>query len=146
MNNWQNFEFWDWRSDPWITCHTAIVISCFFSDSNPGHGGAHSDSVQQMYRQRFLLLLLYHTAQPSQGGQANEASQRAKRILNLFNIVKFPNDVCSSSDSNNKYGTCYTASECSAAGATDVNWMFGKSEMSEKYIIVIYLSRRRLLG
>lgn len=76
-----------------------------------------------MYRQRFLLLLLYHTAQLSQGGQANEASQsqRAERILNLFNIVTFPNDVCVSSDSNNKYGTCYAASECSAAGATDVN-------------------------
>ena len=73
-----------------------------------------------MASQRLLLLLLYHTAQP---GQAKETSQRAERILNLFNIVTFPNDVCSSSssDSDNKYGTCYAASECSAAGAADVN-------------------------
>ena len=74
-----------------------------------------------MYRQRFLLLLLYHTAQLSHGGRRKEASPRAERILNLFNIVSFPNDVCSSSDSDNKYGTCYAASECSAAGAADVN-------------------------
>ena len=68
-----------------------------------------------MASQRLLLLLLYHTAQPGQ------AKERAERILNLFNIVTFPNDVCSSSDSDNKYGTCYAASECSAAGAADVN-------------------------
>ena len=76
-----------------------------------------------MASQRLLLLLLYHTAQP---GQAKETSQRAERILNLFNIVTFPNDVCSSSDSDNKYGTCYAASECSAAGAADVNGLFIK--------------------
>ena len=81
-----------------------------------------------MYRERFLLLLLYHSAQLNHGGRRKEESQRAERILNLFNIVSFPNDVCSSSDSDNKYGTCYAASECSAAGAADVNWMFGKSE------------------
>merc|ERR1719347_1833167 len=47
-----------------------------------------------------------------------EDSQRKKKLLNVFNIVRFPNDGCNSTDSSNFYGTCYTASECAAKGGS----------------------------
>jgi len=40
------------------------------------------------------------------------AQPRDKKSIGIFNIVKFPNDVCSS-DQANRYGTCFTAEECS---------------------------------
>ena len=52
---------------------------------------------------------------------AEEASQEAKdrmeRLLNVFTIVKFPNDACNATGGN-YYGTCYTATECTALGRT----------------------------
>ena len=38
-----------------------------------------------------------------------------ERLLNVFTIVKFPNDACNSTGGN-YYGTCYTATECTALG------------------------------
>merc|ERR1711963_1127274 len=35
-----------------------------------------------------------------------------KRAVSFFNIVKFPNDICNSSEGN-RNGTCYTKEECS---------------------------------
>jgi len=37
---------------------------------------------------------------------------RAEKSIGIFNIVKFPNDVCES-DTAGKSGTCFTAEECS---------------------------------
>lgn len=39
------------------------------------------------------------------------AQPRDKKSIGIFNIVKFPNDVCSSDQ--DRYGTCFTAEECS---------------------------------
>jgi len=44
------------------------------------------------------------------------ASGKKAKLLNVFNIVKFPNDGCTSSSST--YGVCYTASECTSLGGT----------------------------
>ena len=44
-------------------------------------------------------------------------TDRKAKLLNVFNIVKFPNDGCNSSISN-VYGVCYTASECTSLGGT----------------------------
>lgn len=41
-------------------------------------------------------------------------TNRQEKNLNVFNIVKFPNDPCTTSSS--KSGVCYTASECTALG------------------------------
>jgi len=41
-------------------------------------------------------------------------NNRNDKLLNVFNIVKFPNDGCNSS--NNAYGVCYTATECTSLG------------------------------
>jgi len=43
-------------------------------------------------------------------------SQRGSKLLNVFNIVKFPNDGCTSS--LDTYGVCYSASECASRGGT----------------------------
>jgi len=41
---------------------------------------------------------------------------REGKILPIFQVVKFPNDVCSGTSRN---GTCYTAEECSGKGGTN---------------------------
>ena len=44
-------------------------------------------------------------------------TDRRAKLLNVFNIVKFPNEACNST-TDNVYGVCYTASECSTYGGT----------------------------
>merc|ERR1719410_1007331 len=41
------------------------------------------------------------------------SSDREKKVLPVFQVVKFPNDICSGSSLN---GTCYTSEECSNKG------------------------------
>lgn len=43
--------------------------------------------------------------------------ERESKLLNVFNIVRFPNDGCNSTLNN--YGVCYTASECATRGGTN---------------------------
>jgi len=58
-----------------------------------------------------VLLVGRTAAYPS---AENEEDNRSGKIFSLINIVKFPNDVCAST--NNLNGTCYTADECTARG------------------------------
>merc|ERR1712008_623962 len=44
-----------------------------------------------------------------------DISDRDQKILSVFQVVSFPNDVCVGSTKN---GTCYTSSECSSNGGT----------------------------
>jgi len=46
------------------------------------------------------------------GGQDDnyKVMRRDEKLLNVFNIVKFPNDGCTTASGT--YGVCYTASEC----------------------------------
>merc|ERR1711971_184198 len=44
------------------------------------------------------------------------SSTREAKVLPIFQVVKFPNDVCSGTS---RYGTCYTAEECSGKGGTN---------------------------
>merc|ERR1719219_91603 len=41
---------------------------------------------------------------------------RNGKVLPVFQVVKFPNDICAGSSLN---GTCYTAEECSSKGGTN---------------------------
>merc|ERR1719162_1935087 len=41
---------------------------------------------------------------------------REGKILPVFQVIKFPNDVCAGATRN---GTCYTAEECSTKGGTN---------------------------
>jgi len=45
---------------------------------------------------------------------AVSASARQDKLLNVFNIIKFPNDGCETVSGT--YGVCYTASECDSLG------------------------------
>ena len=67
-----------------------------------------------------LLTSLLHASQvrgqvPPSSENRTEAGDRMERLLNVFTIVKFPNDACNSTGGN-YYGTCYTATECTALG------------------------------
>merc|ERR1719491_1536813 len=44
------------------------------------------------------------------------ATTREAKVLPIFQVVRFPNDVCSGTTRN---GTCYTAEECSNKGGTN---------------------------
>eukprot|EP00091_Calanus_sinicus_P020785 TRINITY_DN5889_c0_g1_i1.p1 TRINITY_DN5889_c0_g1~~TRINITY_DN5889_c0_g1_i1.p1 ORF type:complete len:138 (-),score=16.19 TRINITY_DN5889_c0_g1_i1:947-1360(-) len=46
-----------------------------------------------------------------------ETTDRVKKQLSVFTVVKFPNTACTSA-TNGRNGTCYTASECSAKGGS----------------------------
>merc|ERR1739848_980830 len=48
--------------------------------------------------------------------QEAEESDRAEKLLPIFQVVRFPNDICSCTSRN---GTCYTAEECSTKGGTN---------------------------
>jgi len=43
------------------------------------------------------------------------SNKKEGKILPLFQVISFPNDLCSGTSKN---GTCYTAEECSSAGGT----------------------------
>merc|ERR1711892_292833 len=52
------------------------------------------------------------------GAQAQDAGNKTGRAFSLFSIVQFPNAGCTGSSSSTTFGTCYTATECSAAGGS----------------------------
>ena len=59
-----------------------------------------------------LLIFSVITLFPQCDGE--EGGSRDSKLLNVFNIVKFPNDGCSTVSGT--YGVCYTASECDTLG------------------------------
>ena len=54
------------------------------------------------------LLIVFHQC------QGKDEASGTEKLLNVFNIVKFPNDGCNSTSGS--YGVCYTASECDTLG------------------------------
>merc|ERR1712048_1424345 len=48
--------------------------------------------------------------------QLEDGQDREAKILPIFQVVKFPNDVCAGSSRN---GTCYTSEECTSKGGTN---------------------------
>ena len=44
--------------------------------------------------------------------------QRGGKLLNVFEIIRFPNSGCNSTTVGNTYGVCYTATECAGLGGT----------------------------
>merc|ERR1719430_54797 len=51
-------------------------------------------------------------------GEEATSGNKTGRAFSLFSIVQFPNAGCTGSSSSTTYGTCYTATECSAAGGS----------------------------
>jgi len=48
--------------------------------------------------------------------ETKESEGRDSKVLPIFQVVRFPNDICSGTSRN---GTCYTAEECSTKGGTN---------------------------
>lgn len=68
-----------------------------------------------------ILVVLVSFCKPfGSAEELGEENVRNKKVLGMFNVVKFPNDNCNSTSTTN--GTCYTSSECLSKG--------GKSEGS----------------
>lgn len=75
-------------------------------------------------RNIFLVSLLFFVSFVSNSFSINvegRQNNREGKVFSLFNIVKFDNDGCDSTEddtasSNKRYGTCYSSSECSDKG------------------------------
>ena len=64
----------------------------------------------------FVLLCVSRARGHDEAEEASpETRERTERLLNVFTVVKFPNDACNATGGN-YYGTCFTATECSALG------------------------------
>merc|ERR1719483_1893628 len=48
--------------------------------------------------------------------ETKESEGRDSKLLPIFQVVRFPNDICGGTSRN---GTCYTAEECSTKGGTN---------------------------
>jgi len=65
----------------------------------------------------FLLISsLGLTVQANGTKNATEVEGRTGKVLSVFNVISFPNAVCTSTSGYN--GTCYTASECTSLGGS----------------------------
>merc|ERR1712156_889214 len=63
-----------------------------------------------------LLLVVSVSSTTVEEAQLEDGQEREAKILPIFQVVKFPNDVCAGSSYN---GTCYTAEECSSKSGTN---------------------------
>lgn len=63
-----------------------------------------------------LLLVIYVGAALAFEEQEVENKDRVGKLLPIFQVVRFPNDVCTGTTRN---GTCFTAEECSNKGGTN---------------------------
>merc|ERR1711971_679632 len=59
--------------------------------------------------------LSLETTESREGASLETTQTREGKVLPVFQVVKFPNDVCAGATRN---GTCYTAEECSSKGGT----------------------------
>lgn len=71
---------------------------------------------EEKYYPMIMFTVFILSLSTSNGGQSVNSTRDGK-LLNVFNIVKFPNDGCNSTTAN-AYGVCYTASECNTLGGT----------------------------
>merc|ERR1712038_1210094 len=63
-----------------------------------------------------LLLVVSVSSATVEEAQVEDGEKRDAKVLPVFQVVKFPNDVCKGSSRN---GTCYTAEECTSKGGTN---------------------------
>jgi len=64
----------------------------------------------------FVLVSVSTTKGEDVVTETEELDGRDGKVLPIFQIVRFPNDICSGTTRN---GTCYTAEECSSKGGTN---------------------------
>lgn len=62
-----------------------------------------------------LLIVTNMLANAKMVEEKTETVERDGKILPVFQVVRFPNDICKGTSRN---GTCYTAEECSSKGGT----------------------------
>jgi hypothetical protein len=63
-----------------------------------------------------LINCLFATPEQPEQLRNVTSEDRDGKFLNLFSVIKFPNDICTGSTKN---GTCYTADECSNIGGSN---------------------------
>merc|ERR1711936_964341 len=60
-----------------------------------------------------MITLLLALSVGKSTAEDDQVEEREAKVLPIFQVVKFPNDVCKGSSRN---GTCYTKEECSSKG------------------------------
>jgi len=64
----------------------------------------------------YIICVLLFLGIPLTSSLENNNDNRNQKLISSFQIVKFPNDACVGSGTNN--GTCYTTQECADKGGT----------------------------
>jgi len=64
----------------------------------------------------FLITVLLALSVGKSTAEDDQVEEREAKVLPIFQVVKFPNDICKGSSKN---GTCYTSEECSSKGGTN---------------------------
>lgn len=64
----------------------------------------------------YAICLLIAFVVPFATCSDTDGDTRGEKLISTFQVVRFPNDGCSGSNSRN--GTCYTSQECSSKGGT----------------------------
>merc|ERR1711963_235015 len=72
----------------------------------------------KMEKSNLLLGIITMLLGLANSEQTDDNSQRNSKVLPIFQVVRFPNDICVISGGTKK-GTCYTAEECSNKGGTN---------------------------
>merc|ERR1711963_817913 len=72
----------------------------------------------KMEKSNLLLGIITMLLGLANSEQTEENSARNSKVLPIFQVVRFPNDICVISGGT-KNGTCYTAEECSNKGGTN---------------------------
>merc|ERR1711936_1346968 len=62
-----------------------------------------------------MITLLLALSVGKSTAEDDQVEEREAKVLPIFQVVKFPNDICKGSSKN---GTCYTSEECSTKGGT----------------------------
>lgn len=61
-----------------------------------------------------VFVLSFHSSHTAH----NHTADRQKKLISLFSVVQFPNQVCTTQVGTSIYGTCLTSSECTTAGGS----------------------------
>jgi len=73
-------------------------------------------SIIHIYCKMWILLLGLFVLTGQCTADTEESEDRKAKLLPIFQVVRFPNDVCAGTTRN---GTCFTAEECSSKGGTN---------------------------
>merc|ERR1711963_80372 len=76
----------------------------------------HPTHRETMWKRGTFFIFLFSAILAALADDDIKENERSGKVLPIFQVVRFPNDVCAGTTRN---GTCFTAEECSNIGGTN---------------------------